>query len=45
MYAFLCQIAEDFGIADTTLHNWLKRADVDVRHPTRGHDLRGGRTA
>jgi len=25
----LCQIAKDFGIADATLHNWLKRADVD----------------
>ena len=25
----LCQIAKDFGIADATLHNWLKRADVE----------------
>jgi len=25
----LTQIAKDFGIADATLHNWLKRADVD----------------
>jgi transposase len=25
----LGQIARDFGIAEATLHNWLKRADVD----------------
>jgi len=25
----LTQIAKDFGIADATLHSWLKRADVD----------------
>jgi transposase-like protein len=25
----LSQIAKDFGISDATLHNWLKRADVE----------------
>ncbi len=25
----LCQIARDFGISEASLHNWLKRADVD----------------
>jgi transposase len=25
----LGQIAKDFGISEATLHNWLKRADVD----------------
>ncbi len=25
----LKQIAQDFGISDATLQNWLKRADVD----------------
>jgi len=25
----LSQIARDFGIADATLHNWLKRADIE----------------
>jgi transposase len=34
----ISQIAKDFGISDQTLHNWLKRADVEdgirpgVRH-------------
>ena len=23
------QIAKDFGISDATLHNWLKRADIE----------------
>ncbi len=25
----LNQIAKDFGIAEATLHNWLRRADID----------------
>jgi transposase len=25
----LSQIAKDFGISEATLHNWLKRADVE----------------
>ena len=25
----LNQIAKDFGISEATLHNWLKRADVE----------------
>ncbi len=25
----LSQIAKDFGISDATVHNWLKRADVE----------------
>jgi transposase-like protein len=25
----LSQIAKDFGVAEATLHNWLKRADID----------------
>jgi len=25
----LSQIAKDFGIAEATLHNWLKKADVE----------------
>lgn len=25
----LIQIAKDFGISDATLHNWLKKADVE----------------
>jgi transposase len=25
----LVQIAKDFGISDASLHNWLKRADVE----------------
>ena len=25
----LSQIARDFGIADATLHNWLKKADIE----------------
>jgi transposase-like protein len=25
----LVQIAKDFGISDATLHNWLKKADVE----------------
>ena len=27
--ASLAQIAKDFGISEATLHNWLKRADVE----------------
>ena len=27
--ASLSQIAKDFGIAEATLHNWLKRADIE----------------
>ena len=25
----LCQIAKDFGVSEASLHNWLKRADID----------------
>jgi transposase len=25
----LNQIAKDFGVSEATLHNWLKRADID----------------
>ena len=25
----LSQIAKDFGISDATLHNWLKRAEIE----------------
>lgn len=25
----ITQIAKDFGISEATLHNWLKRADVE----------------
>ncbi len=25
----LSQIAKDFGISEATLHNWLKRADIE----------------
>jgi transposase len=25
----LIQIAKDFGIAEATLHNWLKKADIE----------------
>jgi transposase len=25
----LIQIAKDFGISEATLHNWLKRADIE----------------
>lgn len=25
----LVQIARDFGISDATIHNWLKRADIE----------------
>ena len=27
--ATMSQIAKDFGISEATLHNWLKRADVE----------------
>jgi len=27
--ATISQIAKDFGISEATLHNWLKRADVE----------------
>ena len=27
--AALNQIAKDFGISEATLHNWIKRADVE----------------
>ena len=27
--ATLSQIAKDFGIAEATLHSWLKRADIE----------------
>lgn len=25
----ICQIAKDFGISEATLHNWLKKADIE----------------
>ncbi len=28
----LAQIAIDFGISESCLHNWLKRADIDAGH-------------
>lgn len=28
-YAPISQIAKDFGISDATLHNWLKKAEVE----------------
>ena len=27
--ASISQIAKDFGISEATLHNWLKRADIE----------------
>jgi transposase len=27
--ASLTQIAKDFGVSEATLHNWMKRADVE----------------
>ena len=27
--ATISQIAKDFGIAEATLHNWLKKADIE----------------
>jgi transposase len=37
----LTQIAKDFGISDASLHNWLKRADVEdgVRPGLTGVDV------
>lgn len=26
----ISQIAKDFGISEATLHNWLKKADIEV---------------
>ena len=28
-HAPISQIAKDFGISEATLHNWLKRADIE----------------
>ena len=25
----ISQVAEDFGISEATLHNWLKKADIE----------------
>ena len=40
----LKQVAKDFGIAEATLTNWMKAADVE-EHPPRGHRGRGGGAA
>ena len=31
-HAPISQIAKDFGISDATLHNWLKRAEIEDGH-------------
>ena len=36
--AILAQISKDFGISNATLHNWLKKADVEDGSPHR-HEI------
>ena len=31
-HAPIVQIAKDFGISEATLHNWMKKADVEDGH-------------
>ncbi len=46
----LAQIAKDFGISEVTLHNWLKKADIEDgvsprRHREGNRRVAGGKEA